>query len=313
MKLTIKTLQQKQLQLEVNEDDTVKSVKTKIEETEHVDPVRQMLIFQGKILSDDSIIGSYNIKENDFVVMMATKPSTTKPPTQSSSGSLQPAAPTPPSEPLPKTTQEIPVSQPPGRIDPSTLVTGTVYEAAVQNLMEMGFERDQVVRALHASYNNPDRAAEYLFSGQIPTEPQATESQTTTGALGFLRDDPYFQQIRVAIRRHPQSIPALLHQIGTTNPRLLQLINDNQEEFIALLNEDGEIIEEEHDDSGQEEELDMDPEELQAILSNDANRTITTTNEQQGGNMGAPQLQFVQVTAAEREAIDRVSTAISYE
>ena len=46
----------------------------------------------------------------------------------------------------------------------SSLVTGQQYENMMMELMSMGFERDQCVRALRASYNNPDRAVEYLLS-----------------------------------------------------------------------------------------------------------------------------------------------------
>ena len=42
------------------------------------------------------------------------------------------------------------------------LVTGTDYERAVEELVNMGFGKEEVVRALQASFNNPARAVEYL-------------------------------------------------------------------------------------------------------------------------------------------------------
>ncbi|XP_004497101.1 ubiquitin receptor RAD23c-like [Cicer arietinum] len=57
----------------------------------------------------------------------------------------------------------------------SNLVAGSNLEETVQQILDMGggsWDRDTVVRALRAAFNNPERAVEYLYSG-IPEQAEA--------------------------------------------------------------------------------------------------------------------------------------------
>lgn len=49
-------------------------------------------------------------------------------------------------------------------VDLPLAVTGSEYETMLTEIMSMGYERERVVAALRASYNNPHRAVEYLLT-----------------------------------------------------------------------------------------------------------------------------------------------------
>ncbi|KAM6304459.1 UV excision repair protein RAD23 homolog B isoform 1-T1 [Podargus strigoides] len=187
------------------------------------------------------------------------------------------------------------------------LVTGQSYENMVTEIMSMGYEREQVIAALRASFNNPDRAVEYLLMG-IPGDNQAVAEppQASTGAspssavaaavatipttassvgghpLEFLRNQPQFQQMRQIIQQNPSLLPALLQQIGRENPQLLQQISQHQEHFIHMLNEP--VLE-----------------SRQGLSARDG---VAST----GGaaETGSDLMNYIQVTPQEKEAIERL-------
>ncbi|XP_060108691.1 UV excision repair protein RAD23 homolog A isoform X1 [Heteronotia binoei] len=318
--VTLKTLQQQTFKIRMEPHETVRVLKEKIEAEKGKDafPVAgQKLIYAGKILSDDVPIKEYKIDEKNFVVVMVTKnksgsgtpvsSSSDAAPTSESTPSSAPAvvpavatAPVseePPAEepvtapPLEPTVGSVPSSGSMGREDDaaSTLVTGSEYETMLAEIMSMGYERERVVAALRASYNNPHRAVEYLLTG-IPGSPepesaplqesQPEEQSTPEGEnpLEFLRDQPQFQNMRQVIQQNPALLPALLQQLGQENPQLLQQISQHQEQFIQMLNEPlGEMA----DVADIEGEMGAIGEE-------------------------APQMNYIQVTPQEKEAIERL-------
>lgn len=279
MLITFRTLQQQIFKLEIDENVSVKALKEKIEQEKGKDSfpaAGQKLIYAGKILKDEMMLSDCKIDEKLFIVVMVTKP-------KAEAADPKPApvepAPEPPaasasSDSPPedtKTSGETATaasgseSSSTNLIDEavSSLVTGSSYDAMVTEMMMMGYEREQVVAALRASFNNPDRAVEYLLTGIPGTDqedaagpeaaapalrretapasaPASTGSAPSAGQanpLDFLRNQPQFHTMRQLIQENASLLPALLQEIGRENPELLQAISSNQQEFIQMLNE----------------------------------------------------------------------------
>ena len=74
MKIEVKTLQQTKFPLEVEPTDTVLSIKERIQKDHGGHAIEtQKLIYSGKVLDNAKTIGDYEVKENEFLVLMVTK------------------------------------------------------------------------------------------------------------------------------------------------------------------------------------------------------------------------------------------------
>lgn len=268
MLITFKTLQQISFSIEADPKVLVSELKTEIFKKRGPDfPAENLnLIYAGVILDDSRNVESYNIDEKKFVVVMVKKLNLTA---ASSSSPAPSTSETTKQQPEEKkvleqseqkkeeaaTAEKKPeaAEQPSGSVP----VASELNEATLKSIMEMGYDRQMVEQALRASFNNAERAVEYLISGipdnaieetiqnvsaaigsQTANASQLSDSSTSSEhPLEFLRSQPQFQQMRSLLATNPELLSTILQQIGQTNPALLKLISEHQHDFLNMLNE----------------------------------------------------------------------------
>ncbi|XP_015067228.1 ubiquitin receptor RAD23c isoform X2 [Solanum pennellii] len=255
MKIFVKTLKGTHFEIEVKPEDSVADVKKNIESVQGQDvypAAQQMLIHQGKVLKDTTTLEENKVAENSFVVIMLSKnkvsstgtssipaalsntaqpdgstdqarqtittPQATAAPPQSASES----APTP--APVPAAASSVTDVYDQAA---SNLVAGSNLESTVQQILDMGggsWDRDTVVRALRAAYNNPERAVDYLYSGipeqtEIPPVARAPAAPAVTAPASGQAINPAAQDAsQLAVPSSgPNANPLDLFPQGLTN------------------------------------------------------------------------------------------------
>lgn len=197
MKVFVKTLKGTHFEIEVQPQDTVADVKKNIETVQGSDvypAAQQMLIHQGKVLKDGTTLEENKVAENSFVVIMLSKSKSSS--GEGSTTSIAAATKAPQASAVPPASAPAPAAPqvPAANVAPpapapaavpvspvtsgsetdvygqaaSHLVAGNNLEGAIQQILDMGggtWDRDTVIRALRAAFNNPERAVEYLYSG----------------------------------------------------------------------------------------------------------------------------------------------------
>ncbi|KAH0933773.1 hypothetical protein HID58_010890 [Brassica napus] len=322
MKIFVKTLKGTHFEIEVKPEDSVADVKKNIETVQGADvypAAKLMLIHQGKVLKDETTIEENKVAENSFIVIMMakSKPSSTGSSSASSGSTVQAKS-------MPTSSTQPPASVAMSQGDvygqaASNLAAGSNLESTILQILDMGggaWDRDTVVRALRAAFNNPERAVEYLYSG-IPEQAEVPPVARAPASGGQPANPPaQAQQPAAAPATGPNANPLDLFPQGLPNVGAnpgggtLDFLRNSQQfqALRAMVQANPQVLQPMLQELGKQN-----PNLMRLIQEHQADFLRLINEPVEGGAEGAnlfgegmPQPQAIQVTPEERDAIERL-------
>ena len=221
MHLLLKNLKQQEYQIEIESaQKTVKDLKLEIEKVHNFDSSCIKLLHSGVVLEDDKKLEEYKIKEGNVIIMMLLKPKKVE------------------AKPEPNQKEELQQQEPPKNEENKPQPQ---YTEQINALVDMGYEKEKVERAIKAANGSIDLAVEYLNEEQIPNqnEPNTGNANSNIPSSSNSNLPEELKKnasiIKCLCMNNPEKLPSILTNLKEHSPQLFELIKQHEEDFKNLL------------------------------------------------------------------------------
>ena len=221
MHLLLKNLKQQEYQIEIESDKkTVKDLKLEIEKVHNFDSSCIKLLHSGVVLEDAKTLEEYKIKEGNVIIMMLLKPKKVE------------------AKPEPNQKEELQQQEPPKNEENKPQPQ---YTEQINALVDMGYEKEKVERAIKAANGSIDLAVEYLNEVQIPNqiEPNTGNANSNIPSSSNSNLPEELKKnasiIKCLCMNNPEKLPSILTNLKEHSPQLFELIKQHEEDFKNLL------------------------------------------------------------------------------
>ena len=243
MKIILKNLKQVAYNIEIpSEKLSILNLKKEIEKIHGFDASQLKLLHNGIVLDDTKTLEDYKIQENSIIIMMNSK---VKPKNAQPSTNIESSKPQELPEEQKKDQKKTEEKKTTEKVEQKQQTEK--YSQQINSLVDMGFEKSQAEAAINAAHGQIDLAIEYLYNGipeggknnlnDFDLEDEEGEAEGEEGENNN-NEDPVKNVASVAkvlCKNNPGALTELLQSIQQTDPDLMQLINEREDDFKTFL------------------------------------------------------------------------------